>query len=104
MSRVSFNLFFGGIIQLILFKHIFLIVFALMYGLALAFLQEMEVVGKKNIKNTVEVILAAACLTSIDFMSDAFEINHYVDLLCYFIILIITIVVPICMRKAKKRK
>lgn len=87
---------------MILFKHIFLIVFAFMYGFALAFLQEMEVVGKKNIKNTVEVILAAACLTSIDLMSDAFEINHYVDKICYLIILLCVIAIAIYKRKKKK--
>ena len=89
---------------MIIFKHILLIVFSVLYGIALTFVQEIEVVGKKSIKDTVEVILAAACLTSIDFMSDVFEIKHYVDLLCYLIILIIIIVGPICIKKQKKRK
>ena len=87
---------------MILFKHILLIVFAFMYGLALAFLQEMEVVGKKNIKNNVEVILAAACLTSIDLMSDAFEINRTVEILCYLILLLCVIAIAIYKRKKKK--
>ena len=73
------------------------------YGIALTFIQQIDIVNKKNIKNIVELILAFACLTSIDFMSEVFEVNHCVELLCYLIISIIVILIPICVKKYKSK-
>lgn len=87
-----------------IFKHILLIILSFLYGIAIMILQETEFANRKFIKNIVDLILATACLTSISFMSHVFEINHYIELLCYLIMIVISILLPIFIQNKNRKK
>ena len=89
---------------MIIFKHILLVILSILYGVSLMFVNEAIDINKNKIKHISVIILAVACLLSIDFMSYVFEINYYIEWLCYLIMVIINVATPICMKKFKKSK
>ena len=89
----------GGVCM---FLHILVVAISIVYGGALFYLDSViPKEGNRSIRNFVEVILAFACITSIDFMSHAFEINRGIEVLCYLLMLLIVLVFPAVVKRFK---
>lgn len=72
------------------------IISSILYGVALASGSAVKVDTKhKKLSEISYLILTMACITSISFMSTVFEVNKYVEYLCFVIMLVIVLVGPI---------
>ncbi|MBQ9801799.1 MAG: hypothetical protein IJW51_01845 [Clostridia bacterium] len=85
-------------------KYLIILFAAIFYALSLVYITTISASKHKSIKHGAELILAAACLTSIDFMSDAFEIANWFENLCYILMIFIVVVLPLAMQKLKDKE
>ncbi len=84
---------------MILFKHLIVLFASVFYSLSLLYIANKLEEGANNKEKAIQqaavAILTAACLTSIAFMSSAFEIISSVEIICYATMILIVIGLPI---------
>ena len=81
---------------MILLKHFIVLFASVFYGISLSYISNMS--EKRLIKRIVDLVLAVACLTSIDFMSTVFEICSWVKYLCFILMAFSVIVLPLLLK------
>ena len=88
---------------MIVLKNLLIIFISVIYALSLSYTVELKFKINEGIKKSVDLVLAMACLTSIDFMSDALEGLVWIKYLSYIMMLLIIFVTPL-MINLKKRQ
>lgn len=70
-----------------IFESVLMVFLTILYGMALAYLESI-VEGKENkiLGEGALAVLTAACIISIEFMADVFEIIKVIHFGCYLII------------------
>ena len=85
-----------------IFESVLMVLLSILYGMALAYLESI-VQGKENkiLGEGALAVLTAACIISIEFMADAFEITKVIHWGCYLIIVTAFISTLIISKKRK---
>lgn len=88
---------------MVVFENLLIIFISVIYALSLYCIVELTFKINEIVKRSVELVLAMACLTSIDFISDALGALKYVKYSSYILMILILYGMPLIV-KFKKRQ
>ena len=88
---------------MVVFQNLLIIFLSVVYALSLSYIVELNFKINKTVKSSIELVLAMACLTSIDFISDALGALKYVKYSSYILMILILYGIPLII-KFKKRQ
>lgn len=88
---------------MVVFENLLIIFISVIYALSLSYIVELNFKINKTVKSSIELVLAMACLTSIDFISDALGALKYVKYSSYILMILILYGMPLII-KFKKRQ
>ena len=88
---------------MVVFENLLIIFISVIYALSLSYIVELNFKINEIVKRSVELVLAMACLTSIDFISDALGALKYVKYSSYILMILILYGMPLIV-KFKKRQ